>query len=420
MRETEHEIFCQNCRSAIPVRHTFYLELNTPDEWEALAAFAAGACTPTDCPECAHENTKDFPVSVYDPQINRMYYYMPAINVAGMDLTELFEFGGDATATLVGVVFEHLRSAGALDSGGLEYGLRQESFSFRVFFSPIEVFHQAVAGAQIAEAHHGKAEMYKLIEPPADFLERGSRMYKRNKLKFIYCLGQGFEEGRTYSESDVDHVILHERRYLRENQIDGSHARVALVELGILERTSCGSLYWRKPEAGRIHGLKFPSHVEGFEKSGYTFYDEPNLGFSVCYRRKALESTVTFYVYGAPDLEMSSKAIETEFSNTRDGVLMHFESEGRTPKILEEKRLTIDKHDGRAETVCHLTMRITDPDGTAHRSHVLLTAWEGRYIKVRMTSPDTIVGDDELLSRLVTALFKKMAVATALPVSAVD
>lgn len=420
MKETEHEIFCQNCRSAIPVRHAFYLELNTPDEWDALAAFATGACTPTDCPECAHENTKDFPVSVYHPQINRMYHYMSAINVAGMDLTELFEYGGDATATLVGVVFEHLRSTGALDSGVLEHGLRQESFSFRVFFSPTEIIHQAVAGAQIAEAHHGKAERYKLIEPPAEFLERGSRMYKRNKLKFIYCLGQGFEEGSTYSESDVDQVILHERRYLRENQIDGSHARVALVELGILERTSCGSLYWRKPEAGRIHGLKFPSLAEGFEKSGYLFYDEPNLGFSVTYRSNALETWVTFYVYGAPDLEINSKAIETEFSNTRDGVLVHFETEGRTAEILHEKRLTIGKHDGSDETVCHLTMRITDPDGTAHRSHVLLTAWEGRYIKVRMTSPDTIVGDDELLSRLVATLFKKMAGTASLPASAVD
>lgn len=420
MKETEHDIFCQNCRSAIPVRHAFYLELNTPDEWEALASLAEGACTPLNCPECAHENTKDLPVSAYDPQINRMYHYMPAISIAGIDLTELFEYGGDATPTLVGVVFEHLRSTGALDSGVLEHGLRQESFSFRVFFSPIEVFHQAVAGAQIAGAHHGKAERYKLIEPPADFLERGSRMYKRNKLKFIYCLGQGFEEGRTYSESDVDHVILHERRYLRENQIDGSHARVALVELGILERTSCGSLYWRKPEAGRIHGLKFPSHVEGFEKSGYTFYDEPNLGFSVCYRRKALESTVTFYVYGAPDLKISPGAIETEFSTTRDGILVHFESLGSTTEILQEKRLTLDRHDGRAETVCHLTLRITDPDSTAHRSHFLLTSWDGRYIKVRMTSPDAIVDDDDLLSRLVATLFKKMAGAATLPVSTVD
>jgi len=101
-------------------------------------------------------------------------------------------------------------------------------------------------------------------------------------------------------------------------------------------------------------------------------------------------------------------------------VLVHFETEGRTAEILQEKRLTIDKDDGRAETVCHLTMRITDPDGTAHRSHVLLTAWEGRYIKVRMTSPDSIVGDDELLSRLVATLLKKMAGAAVLPVAALD
>jgi hypothetical protein len=207
---------------------------------------------------------------------------------------------------------------------------------------------------------------------------------------------------------------------MRENQIDGSHARVALVELGILERTSCGSLYWRKPDAGRIHGLKFPSRAEGFEKSGYLFYDESNLGFSVNYRSNVLQSRVTFYVYGAPDMEISSEAIETEFSNTRDGVLVHFETEGRTPEILREKRLTVDKHDGRAETVCHLTMRITDPDGTSHRSHILLTAWEGRFIKVRMTSPDSIVGDDEILSRLVAALFKKLSGAAAPPASAVD
>jgi hypothetical protein len=197
---------------------------------------------------------------------------MPANSFEGMDLAELFDFVGDATHKLVGAVIGHLQGMGALSSGVLEYQIQQRSFSFRTFFSASDLVLQVFAGAQVFAAHQEKAERRKHIEPPADFLKRGSRMYKRNKLKFIYGLGQGFQEGRIYTESEVDRVIQHERKYRRENEIDGSHARVAIVELGILERTSCGRSYWRKPAASRIHGLNFPSRVGGFEKCGYIFF----------------------------------------------------------------------------------------------------------------------------------------------------
>jgi hypothetical protein len=349
-----------------------------------------------------------------------MYHYMPESSIAGMDLTDLFDFEGDANPALLGAIIEHLRSTGAFDLNVLEYGVRQRSFSFRVFFSPMEVIQQAFAGARVVEAHRAKAQRYKILEPPAEFLQRGSRLYKRNKLRFIYCLGQGFAEGRTYSEGEVEHVIRHERKYLRDNPVDDAHARVALVELGLLERTGCGSLYWRKPEASRVYGLNFPSRVEEFEKRGYIFYKEPDLGFSVGYRSAALESGVTFYVYGAPDLELSPEAVEAEFSTTRDGMLAHFESEGRTAEMIDERRLTLDKHNGRAETVCHLILRIINPDSSAQRSHFLLTSWGGRFIKVRMTSPEAVVNDDEALSRFVSALFKRMASTSAPTESAAD
>jgi hypothetical protein len=417
MHDTAHEISCRNCRSPVSTSHRFYFELETPEEWDAFAAFAAGACLPVVCPECAHENPTDLPVSVYDAQLNRLYHYMPADEFNEIDLSEIFDFEVNLNSTMLGRVFDSIQNTKAFASGVLERAVGESSFSFRVFYSLMEVVQQAFAGARVVDAHRAKAERYRTLEPPSDFLERGSRRYKRNKLRFIYCLGQGFEEGRTYSRGEVDRIILHERRYLRENPIDGSHARVALVELGILERSSCGSVYWRKPDPSRIHGLSFPSLVEGFEKWGYIYYDGPDLGFSVGYRNKALESGVTFYVYGAPDLEISAQVIETEFSNTRDGMLLHFESEGRNAEILQEKRLTLDKHAGRAETVCHLTLRITNSDFSTCRSHFLLTAWGGHFIKVRMTSPDTIRDDDEVLSRLVAALLKKIASAKVPTVS---
>jgi hypothetical protein len=415
-----HQISCKNCRSSVSITHTFYFEPTTSNEWEALASFAAGAGTPAACPECAHENSTDLPVSIYDRHLNRMYHYMPASGIAEMDLKELFETRGDPSPALVKAVFKHLRDAGALQSEVIGYRLMDKSFNLRVFFSASEAIQQAFAGARIADAHRAKAQKYKTIEPPAEFLLRGSRMYKRNKLRFIYRLGQAFEEGRTYSKGDVDSVIRHERQYLRDHPVDDSHARVALIELGLLERTSCGIFYWRKPEASRICGLNFPSAVEGFEKQGYLFYEEPNMGFSVGYRSQALETGVTFYVYGDPDLEKNAEAVEKEFSNTKHAMLVHFESEGRTAEIVDEKRITVDKHNGRAETVCHLTLRLTDPDSSAYRSHFLLTSLGGRFIKVRMTSPDAIANDEEILSRLVSALFKRIASPAAPAVSAVE
>ena len=144
---------CQNCSSSLSITHAFYFEPATTDEWEALASFAAEAGAPAVCPECAHEYSIDLPVSVYDPLLNRMYHYMPTNSFDRMDLTELFEFGADPSPAFLGGVFEHLRDTGAFASGIIEHRVREDSFSFRVFFSLMEVVQQAFAGAQIGRAH---------------------------------------------------------------------------------------------------------------------------------------------------------------------------------------------------------------------------------------------------------------------------
>jgi hypothetical protein len=411
MTETEHEISCQNCGSPILRKHVFYLELASPELWDALTPLAAGLSTPTQCPECGHENPADLPFSVYQPQLNRMYHCLPGQSVADEDLPELFDFDGNPIQALVEAVLGHLLSTGAFTFEFIEYRFRDPSFSFKAFFCPVALVERVVTEARIAEAHRAKAQRYKELEPPADFLKRGSRLYKRNKIRFIYRLGQGFKEGLNYSEEDVESIILNERKYLPQNEVDGTHARVALVELGILERTSCGRRYWRKPAPDTIYGMQFPSRVEGFEKWGYAFYDDPKLGFSVNYRGTPLARILSFYVYGSPHLKINNESVEREFSETRDGMLLQFESEGEKAEILNEKRLILDKHEGRVETVCHLILRITDPDSTVFRSHLLLTGWGGRFIKVRMTCPDTMPDDEELLSRVVVALFKKIAPA---------
>lgn len=411
MTETDTEISCQNCQSLISWKHVFYLELATPEAWDALAPFAAGVSTPTVCPECGHENTVDLSFSVYHPQLNRLYHCLPEQCVADEDLPGLFDFEGNPSQPLLKTVLGHLLNTGGITSEFLGYRFREPSFSFKVFFSPVALVERVVTEARIAEAHRAKAQRYNALEPPAEFLKRGSRLYKRNKLTFIYRLGQGFKEGLTYSEGDVDGIILKERKYLPQNDVDGTHARVALVELGILERTGCGRSYWRKPDAARIHGMNFPARVEGFEKWGYVFYDESNLGFSVNYRSNNLERILSFYVYGAPDLEINPEAVEKEFLETRDCMLLHFESEGKQAEILNEKQLVLDKQEGRVETVCHLILRITDPDSTVSRSHYLLTGFGGRFIKVRMTSPDATTDDEAVLSRVVVALLKKIAPA---------
>lgn len=409
MNKLPYQTQCTHCSASFVIERRFFLELEEAEHYDTLQQFADPAHQLVRCPECGQEHNPDHHFSVYEPRFNRLHHYLPWEVFSGFDLTTMFDAEGDATFELVSVLLADLKQRGELNSERLESGVHKNTFSLRVYWSPGELVHQIIRTLHVTLAHEAKAEQYQKLEPPADFLTRGSRLYKRSKLRFIYCLGQGFEEGFTYSEWDVERVIQRERRFLQDCQIDDSHARVALIELQLLERTSDGRYYWRKPAPEKIDGLCFPSRLEGFEKSGYRFYGSPEMGFSVTYLSQCPESHVTFYVYGADGASISSESIEGEFLQAKDEILQNYQNTDRTAVILEEKRLTLDKETGRAETVCHLTLKVHEPVGTRSRSHLVVTSWRGRFIKVRLTAPDSVQNNNDVLLRLMSSLLRRIA-----------
>jgi hypothetical protein len=409
MNGTPHQTSCANCSASFVIERIFFLELAEAEHYSALQQFADPASQLLDCPECGQENPLDLHFSVYDPRINRLYHYLPSELFSNLDLTLMFNTEGDATVDLVSALLSDMRQRGYVIPETLGVGVSQNTFSLRVYLNPGELVQQVFKNLHVGLAHEEKAERYQKLEPPAEFLERGSKRYKRNQLTFIYRLGNGFEDGCTYSESDVDHIIRRERQYLEGCEMDESHVRVALIELQLLERTSDGRYYWRKPDADKIDGLCFPARVEGFEKSGYLFYGSPDRGFSVTYLDQGTKSEATFYVYGSPEVLTPAESIETEFTQAKDEIFQNYAQTNRAAVIADEKRLTLDKENGRAETVCHLTVCVNESDHPLSRSHLVVTSWRGRFIKVRMTVPDSFQNDDDILLRLITSLLRQLS-----------
>jgi len=413
MDTTPYQTQCADCSASFVTERPFFLELQEAEHYDALQRIADPAHQFVQCPECGQENHLDHHFSVYEPRFNRLYHYLPRDIFSGFDLATMFDSEGDPTFELVWILLADLKQRGALSSELLEGGIHRNTFSLRVYSSPAELVHQIMRTLHVTFAHEAKAERYQKLAPPAEFLNRGSRLYKRSKLKFIYCLGQGFEEGLTYSESDVGRVVRRERKFLKGCEIDDSHARVALIELQLLERTRDGRYYWRKPAPEKIDGLCFPSRLEGFEKSGYRFYGSPEMGFSVTYLSQRPESHVTFYAYGS-DGAFSPESIEGEFLQAKNEVLQNYQNTDRPANIVSEKRLTLDKENGRAETVCHLTLSVHETDGTLSHSHLVLTSWRGRFIKVRLTAPDSVQNDEDVLLRLTSSLLKRISLREAI------
>jgi len=398
-------IECVHCNAHIIGEHPATLELASQEAVDALPRIAGEAGRAV-CTECGGENEKDLPFTVYDPQMNRLYHCLRSGFVARLDLVKWFEPDGSPSAAMLEAAVWDFEQGGPRAVQLINAGIRDPSFSFRFFSTPLELMHQAFLAMAVGQAHRERAAMYAAMEPPEDFLTRGSRLYKRRKLKFIYCLGQSFADGEEYTQEQVDRKIRRERMYLDQCDVDDSHARVALIELNLLERTADGRVYWRKPADERIDGLCFPSQVEGYEKSGFCFYSESGVNFSVTYRSEAAGSGISFYVYESAETPVGPESVERQFQDSREQVFERYELENRSVVMPEVVELKLEDNNAPAQPLWHLTLCVNGPEEALERAHLVVSSWRGRFIKVRMTGPCEFEADDGLVFRFLTGVLK--------------
>ncbi len=347
-------------------------------------------------------------------RINRFHTYLPPAFFSNIDLTILFDFEGEPSQQLCSIVMSEIAEKDPLfqilTREQIYRNVSGNELSWRFYLSRDELVNKVELAMHTAGAYRERIERYQKIEPPEEFFTRGSRLYKKRKLRFIYCIAQALEEGRIYSASDVEAVVQNERRFMKPvDSVDASHARVALIELQLMERTSDGWFYWRTPAPEKIDGLVFPSRLEGLEKRGYLFYENPELGFSVSYFGKNPEASATVYRYGSDETSINAESIEREFLLAKEEIFQTYRHTDRVAVILEEKRLTMDNEAGREETVCHLTLSVQDSDEKRFRSHLVVTSWRGRFMKVRFSAPDSVENEEEVLLRFTRSLLKRLA-----------
>jgi len=377
---------CHHCGSPYEIERILLCELVEEEDIDALWEFLEKGPANVKCTDCEAENPQDLPFSVYDPSINRLFHYIPANCLARMDLLAFFEANGNPTTDLIKCLMWEISD----NEGGtwewLEWGIQKGDFECRVFWTRWELFRHLYLIVNIRRAQEHKKQQFRRLTPPEEFMAKGANRYKKGKLRFFYCVGQAFTDGVTYSASEIDGIIDRERAYLRPCEVQNADARKAMTRLGLLECTRDATRYWRRPDPSKIDGLCFPPQVKSFENNGYTFYGDPELGFSVCYRDEAEGSVVTFYVYGVPAKEMQSNSIEAEFTKAKEEISERYAA-ARSFAILEEKQLATNKDDVNAGAICQMAYAVTESEGNPLRSYLAVTAWRCRFLKARMTMP---------------------------------
>jgi hypothetical protein len=129
----------------------------------------------------------------------------------------------------------------------------------------------------------------------------------------------------------------------------------------------------------------------------------------VSYFGKNPEASATVYRYGSDETSINAESIEREFLLAKEEIFQTYRHTDRVAVILEEKRLTMDNEAGREETVCHLTLSVQDSDEKRFRSHLVVTSWRGRFMKVRFSAPDSVENEEEVLLRFTRSLLKRLA-----------
>ncbi len=386
MNKTIHLDMCHNCGAPYETERILLFELLEEEDLGALWELWEKGPSNVKCADCEAENPQDLPFSVYDPFSNRLFHYVPASCLPRMDLLAFFDAHGNPTADLIRCILWEIANNDGATSELLEWGIQEGSLDCRVFLSRWELFQTLDLILNVRRAQEHKRQQLRRLTPPAEFMAKGANRYKKGKLRFFYCVGQAFSDGVIYSASDIDQIIDRERAYMRPCEVQNVDARKAMTQLGLLECNSDATRYWRKPDPSKIDGLCFPPHVKSFENNGYTFYGDPELGFSACYRDEAEGSVVTFYVYGVPDKEMQSNSIEAEFTKAKEEISERYAA-ARSFVLLEEKQLATNKDDVHAGAICQMACAVTDSEGNCLRSYLAVTAWRGRFLKARMTMP---------------------------------
>ena len=409
MNKTNFQKVCEHCGAESSVEGVLLLEIACEEDLQKLGTVCELSQQVVKCSECESETRMDRPFSVYYSEWNRLVHYFPWNMVQGESVADLFDVDGSASSNFFDAVIDEIAQDESTTCELLAKGMGDyRSFSFHVYLTVGELFQNAHFLYHNRNSHWMKMEYFRSLKIPNSFLERGSRLYKKNKLRFVYCLGQMFADGRVYTKDEVYKIIAHERPYLKDCDVDNDHAHVALIELELLERTSDGSLYWRRPDSAKVHELVFPSRIGGYEKAGYKFYGEEEMGFSVAYRECGKDGIITFYVYGAPEAVSQATGIEAEFARGKEEVELNARLKGHSLSVVEERELVTDREDGRAEAICQVSWRLVDGNGQGWETHLLVRAWRGRFIKVRKTVAENGGEGRDSLLKWVFELLKRL------------
>lgn len=402
MKAVTQQLACMSCGHQFVFDLPLFMDVHAEEDQELLEYFFDENAYHISCPACSHSNHFDYPVTVYDMNGFQILHYLPDWCWDQMITTESFEQDGLPTRDLLIQIVNAGEQRECPIPSVFVSPINTGRVNFRVFFTLTEMRAQLSLSARMLSMYREKIDFYKKVMPPVEFLERGSRQYKKEKIKMVYAIGQVFTIGNNYSESDVSRIIAREMRYFDQHNSDVSHIRVALVELGILARTRDCRMYWREPDLTETNGYYFPPKFQNFEKVGYQFYEGDGMGFSVGYNHTSENAWGTCFIYDSGLPLIDSSSLPMEYDNAmKDLIDMHVEA-GGVVKILDEWRVPFPckgKSGTNALDLYCSSVLLHTAEGDMI-SHLLVTVFAGGFVKIRFTANQGVLNHKALHEEL--------------------
>jgi hypothetical protein len=151
-------------------------------------------------------------------------------------------------------------------------------------------------------------------------------------------------------------------------------------------------------------GITLPDHLGPLTFLGVKRYDNPALGVCIRYGEEGLiKGDIFIYDLGEKDLGtgLGAPALKAHFSQVK-GDLATMEKMGRYQSLdqVSEQRITLQTPRGRLPALSAIfTYSQTEGPGTAFTekrvSHLVLTAYRGAFLKIRVTYPHNQPGRGE-------------------------
>ena len=399
-------IKCFECHNEFEVETSLFVDLVNESDKSTINNLLDGKWNVFRCPRCERTAFYDHPLTILDSAGHIVFHYLPLRICSNLPLEMLFESNGIPKRKLLEGILSTAKSRN-IDLPALSACLHGTvSCRIRIFHSLQELISNIIMIKKIAECRQAKKDYYRDIKAPEGFLRRGASLYKKKKLETVYRLIHAFDYGCVYSENEVDRTVFREMEFIKGSLPQADHVRVAFVELGLMQRTPDGRNYWREPDISMTCGIYFPVKIGSFQKQGFKIFEDPSLGFSVEYRHGRFNDIcANFYIYDKGLKPSFSADLEREYGNARKEIFDLYEKPNFHLETISDQMVEIENSPA-CSPYYQLSARImVESAHASYMSYLLMTISRGRFIKLRLTFPESGEFEKGILDGFVSELF---------------